>query len=80
MRQQLCGLGLDVTPSVGNFVLVHFPETEGKTAADADAFLTKRGLIVRPVAAYGLPNALRITIGLDDDNRKIADALAEFMR
>lgn len=79
MRQQLGGLGLDVTPSVCNFVLVHFPETPGKTAAEADAFLTKRGLIVRPVGAYGLPNALRITIGLDDDNRKVADALAEFM-
>ncbi|WP_420434078.1 histidinol-phosphate transaminase [Hyphobacterium sp.] len=79
MRQQLGGLGLEVTPSVCNFVLVHFPETPGKTAAEADAFLTKRGLIVRPVAAYGLPNALRITIGLDDENRKVADALAEFM-
>jgi len=79
MRQQLGGLGLDVTPSVGNFVLVHFPETPGMTAADADAFLTKQGLIVRPVVPYGLPNALRITIGLEADNRRIADALGEFM-
>jgi histidinol-phosphate aminotransferase len=79
MRQQLGGLGLDVTPSVCNFVLVHFPETPGKTAAEADAFLTKQGLIVRPVGAYGLPNALRITIGLDDDNRRVVDALTEFM-
>jgi len=79
MLQQLGGAGLDVTPSVGNFVLVHFPETKGKTAVDADAFLTAAGLIVRPVAPYGLPNSLRITIGLDADNRKIADALAKFM-
>jgi len=79
MRQQLGGMGLDVTPSVGNFLLVHFPDTKGKTAADADAWLTSKGLIVRPVAAYGLPGALRITIGLDTDNRKVANALAEFM-
>lgn len=79
MRQQLGGLGLDITPSVGNFVLVHFPEQKGKTASDADAFLTARGLIVRPVAPYGLPNSLRITIGLDADNRKVVDALSEFM-
>ncbi len=79
MRQQLGGMGLEVTRSAGNFLLVHFPETKGKTASEADAFLTARGLIVRPVAAYGLPGALRITIGRDDDNRKVAGALAEFM-
>ncbi|WP_421790489.1 histidinol-phosphate transaminase [Hyphobacterium sp.] len=79
LRQQLAGMGLEVTPSVGNFVLVHFSQTPGKTAVDADAFLTKRGLIVRPVAAYGLPDALRITIGLEDQNRQIADALREFL-
>jgi histidinol-phosphate aminotransferase len=32
-------LGLDVTPSIANFVLIHFPETRGRTAEDADAFL-----------------------------------------
>src|SRR5437899_9127962 len=32
-------LGLKVTPSVGNFILIHFPETKGKTAAEADALL-----------------------------------------
>jgi len=79
MREKLVGIGLNVTPSVCNFLLVHFPETKGKTAVEADAFLTSRGLIVRPVAPYGLPNSLRITIGLDGDNRKIVEALAEFM-
>src|SRR4051795_5859226 len=38
--------GLEVTPSVANFVLIHFPVTPGKTAAEADAFLTARGLIL----------------------------------
>lgn len=79
LTQQLRGIGLEITPSVGNFVLIHFPETAGKTAADADRFLTGRGLIVRPLVPYNLPNALRLTAGLAEDNRKVVDALTEFM-
>ena len=40
-------LGLEVTPSIANFVLIHFPENRGRTAEDADAFLTQRGLRTR---------------------------------
>ena len=72
-------LGLKVTPSVANFVLIHFPETKGKTAADADEFLTKRGLILRRVAGYGLPNALRMTIGIEEGNRQVIAALKDFL-
>lgn len=79
LQQQLGGLDLDVTPSVCNFVLVHFPKTPGKTAADADAFLTRNGLIVRPVGAYGLPDALRISVGREADNRRLVDTLSDFM-
>src|SRR5215207_3662824 len=73
-------LGLQVTPSVGNFILIHFPPDAGRTAKDADAFLTKRGLIMRAVGAYGLPNALRMTIGDEEANRLVVAALAEFVR
>lgn len=79
LRQQIGGIGLEVTPSVCNFVLVHFPQTAGKTAADADAFLTSKGLIVRGVAPYGLGDALRMTVGKDDENRRLVEALREFM-
>jgi histidinol-phosphate aminotransferase len=72
-------LGLKVTPSVANFVLVHFPTTPGKSAKDADAFLTKRGLILRAVGAYGLPNALRLTVGSEEANRLAVKSLAEFV-
>jgi histidinol-phosphate aminotransferase len=72
-------LGLKVTPSVGNFVLIHFPDTSGRTAKEADAFLTQRGLILRAVGAYGLPNALRMTIGSEEANRLVVTALSEFM-
>jgi histidinol-phosphate aminotransferase len=70
-------IGLAVTPSIGNFVLLHFPA--GKSAREADAFLKSRGIIVRPVGAYGIPNALRMTIGTEDDNRLAVGALADFM-
>jgi histidinol-phosphate aminotransferase len=79
VAQEIGKLGLEVTPSVANFVLVHFPETRGKTAADADAFLTGRGLILRRVAGYGLPNALRMTIGTEEANRLVVAALKDFL-
>nr|WP_041375719.1 histidinol-phosphate transaminase [Polymorphum gilvum] len=72
-------LGLAVTPSVGNFVLMHFPDTDGKRAADADAFLSARGCVLRLVANYGLPNALRMSIGSEEANRAVVAALAEFL-
>jgi histidinol-phosphate aminotransferase len=71
-------LGLEVTPSVANFVLIHFSKTKGRTAADADAFLTRRGLILRRVAAYHLPDALRMTVGSEEASRLVVEALAEF--
>lgn len=72
-------LGLEVTPSIANFVLIHFPTETGRTAEDADAFLTRRGLILRRVKAYRLPNALRMSVGSEAANRLVVAALAEFL-
>jgi histidinol-phosphate aminotransferase len=79
LTQQIAGLGLEVTPSAANFLLIGFPETAGRTAAEAEAFLARRGLILRGVAGYGLPNHLRLTIGLEAHNRAVAEGLAEFL-
>jgi histidinol-phosphate aminotransferase len=79
LTDEIRRLGLVVTPSVANFVLIHFPDAKGRTAADADAFLTQRGLILRRVTAYGLPNALRMTVGTEEANRLVVEALAQFM-
>jgi len=79
LLDEIAKLGLKVTPSVANFVLIHFPDAKGRTAKDADAFLTKRGLILRYVSAYKLPNALRLTVGSEEANRLVVAALAEFM-
>jgi histidinol-phosphate aminotransferase len=70
-------LGLEVTPSVSNFVLIHFASP--RDAIAADEFLKARGIILRRVAAYGLPNCLRMTIGTSDDNHKVVAALASFL-
>lgn len=79
LTHALTAIGLKVTPSVANFVLIHFPEQDGKRAADADAFLSSRGYVLRAVAGYGLPNALRMTVGLEEANRGVIEALGEFM-
>ncbi len=70
--------GLTVAPSVANFVLVRFARPPGRDAAAADAFLRQRGIIVRRMDSYGLPDSLRITIGLEDEVRAAAQALADF--
>jgi histidinol-phosphate aminotransferase len=72
-------LGLAVTPSAANFVLIHFPATPGRTAKDADAFLTKRGLVLRATGAYKLPDALRLSVGTEEANRLVVAALGEFL-
>lgn len=71
-------IGLRVTPSVTNFVLIHFPEEAGMSASDADAYLTSRGFILRAVGA-SFPNALRMTIGSEEANKGVVAALTEFM-
>jgi histidinol-phosphate aminotransferase len=79
LTEEIGKLGLNVTPSAANFVLIHFPTEKGRTAQDADAFLTARGLILRQVGAYKLPNALRMSVGTEEANRLAVRALAEFL-
>jgi histidinol-phosphate aminotransferase len=79
LTEEIGRLGLEVTPSVANFILIHFPGSKGKTAAEADAFLSARGLVLRQVGAYGLPNALRMSIGCEEANRLVVQSLAEFL-
>jgi histidinol-phosphate aminotransferase len=72
--------GLRVDDSVGNFILIHFPAKPPHTAKEADEFLVSRGLILRGVANYALPNCLRLTIAAEEPNRKVVAALADFMK
>jgi histidinol-phosphate aminotransferase len=70
--------GLRVDDSVANFVLIHFPKGE-KGAANADAFLSKNGVILRHVASYDLPDCLRMTVGTEEQNRLAVKLLQDFM-
>lgn len=75
VSQQLARLGVSYTPSVGNFILAHFPPGAGRRASDVHAALKKEGVIVREVGAYGLGDHLRISIGPADANRRFIEAL-----
>jgi histidinol-phosphate aminotransferase len=77
LAREIRRLGFEVTDSVGNFLLVHFAE-ESRGAAAADAFLSARGLLLRRMEAYGLPHALRLTVGSEEANLALLAALEEF--
>lgn len=79
LSDEITNLGLAVTPSVGNFLLIHFPLGVPQVDA-ADQYLKSQGLILRRMGGYHLPNALRLTVGLEEDNRAVVKALREFLR
>src|ERR1700731_646760 len=79
LSEHLAALGLELTPSVGNFVLPRFPDSPSKNADAAFAFFQSRGILVRQMGGYGLPQYLRITIGTGEEMERVADTLAEFM-
>ena len=70
LTEQIRSIGFEVLPSVGNFVLIRFPDVEA-----ADSALRAGGVIARRVAGYGIPDGLRITVGLEKDNRAVVEAL-----
>lgn len=77
--ERLTALGLELTPSVANFVLARFPDDPQKNADAAFAFLQSHGILTRMMGAYGLPQHLRITIGTGPEMKIVAATLAEFM-
>jgi len=66
----LAGLGIETVPSKGNFLLARVGD-----AVRINGELLKRGVIVRPVANYGLPEFLRVSVGLAGQNARFIDAL-----
>jgi histidinol-phosphate aminotransferase len=77
LEGELEKLGLTLSASVANFVLVRFPPS--RDAAAAFKFLQSRAILTRRVAGYHLPEHLRITIGTEDEMRAVRDAVAAFM-
>jgi histidinol-phosphate aminotransferase len=68
-------LGLEHIPSIGNFVTVDV----GRSGAEVFEALLQKGVIVRPVANYGMLNHLRISIGLAQENHRCLEALSEVL-
>jgi histidinol-phosphate aminotransferase len=77
LAARLTQAGLKVYPSAANFLLVDFASAERAVAADQ--FLRGRGIIVRNVKSYGLPECLRITIGTDEECDLVAESLNAFV-
>ena len=68
----LTQLGLEYIPSYGNFVSFKVGD-----AAGVFQRLLKRGVIVRPIAGYGMPDYLRVSIGLETENERFLEALRQ---
>jgi len=68
-------LGLEWIPSLGNFVTVKVGD-----GAKVNAALLRQGVIVRPIAAYGLPEWLRVSIGLPAENERFIAALRQALK
>lgn len=67
--------GIHIYPSAGNFVLVDFGSADA--ASQMHTHLQQNGILVRPMVAYGLPQCLRITIGLPEDMQRVANTIIE---
>ncbi len=72
----LTGLGLSWIPSIGNFVTF---DTGGDANGIFDRLL-QRGVIVRPIAAYGMPSHLRVSVGTEAENQQFLDALRAVLK
>jgi histidinol-phosphate aminotransferase len=75
LRQGLDQLGVGYIPSGGNFLAIDL----GRPARATYEALLRHGVIVRPIAGYGMPNHLRITVGLHEENARFLDALARVL-
>ena len=80
MFSELSDIGLKALPTVANFILIEFPKKPGNTAPEVDAKLKEEGIIVRRMDAYGLPNFLRVTIGLEEGNESFLRSMREFFK
>jgi len=77
LAESLTELGLTVVPSEANFIMVVFGDA-GQAARVVEDLLTQ-GVIVRPLAAFGLPHCIRISTGTDQDNERCVAAMQKVM-
>lgn len=75
LRDGLDRLGVAYIPSAGNFLTIDLQ----RDAAAVDQALLRLGVVTRPIANYGLPNHLRVSVGLASENARFLDALEEVL-
>ncbi len=75
LQQAFAEMGLDYLPTMANFITVNFR----RDAQPIYQALLRKGVIVRPVASYNMPEFLRITIGTEAQNRRLIQALSEVL-
>jgi histidinol-phosphate aminotransferase len=80
IKHELENLGFIVTSSHCNFILIEVPIELNHDADEIYNFLCSRGIIVRQMYEYGLPNYLRLTIGLEEANSLVISSLVEFLK
>ncbi len=76
IEDAVTGMGLTVTPTYTNFILI---DLKGRSGQDVYEGLLDHGIIVRPMAAYGLPGTIRVTAGLTEENEMFLAALGKII-
>ena len=75
LEKQFTKLGIEFIPSVGNFILFRSPKDAKKLYDE----LLHKGVIVRPMGGYRLPEWIRVTVGLPEENQRFIKVLKELM-
>jgi len=78
LTAELRAMGLEVTSSVCNFIMLHFPEGQEQMKL-ADAHLKENSINVGPLGTYNLPSTLRVTVGTTAENQAFIKAMKDFM-
>ena len=77
VQEKLRALGLEPQPTVANFILVKVPAKLGKTPEQILAFCAERGIFMREMKTYGMADCFRFSIGTEDENEALFQALTE---
>jgi histidinol-phosphate aminotransferase len=79
LSRELTALGLEVIPTDANFILVRCDADRVRGGADIYEKLLREGVIVRPMAGFGLADCVRITIGLPEENERVVEAMRKVL-
>ena len=79
LEKELEKLNLSFETSITNFLLIKFSEEVKYNAKNAEIFLANRGILVRGMSVYNLPNYLRVSLGTEEENVTLIKELKDFL-